>query len=94
MGFAHIVLFSFVFYWVTRAKLNNELFKLFAKVLLAFRPFAMCLKMMKFCRKIKEGRLLEFLLVWCCLVVSANVPRIGLVREFEERQLGKCTTDY
>jgi hypothetical protein len=24
--------------------LNNELFKLFAKVLLAFRPFAKCLK--------------------------------------------------
>jgi hypothetical protein len=41
--------FCFCILWITRAKLNIELFKLFAKVLLAFRPFAMCLKMMGFC---------------------------------------------
>ena len=65
-------LFCICIFRVTQAKLKIELFKLFAKVLLAFRPFAMCLKMMMFCRKIKEGKLLEFLLVWCCLVVTAN----------------------
>ena len=37
--------------------MNNELFKLFAKVLLAFRPFAMCLKMMRFFLLLKKVKL-------------------------------------
>jgi hypothetical protein len=34
--------------------------KLFAKVLLAFRPFAMCLEVVKLCSLMGEGRLLSF----------------------------------
>jgi hypothetical protein len=41
--------------------LINELFRLFAKVLLASRPFAMCLKMSKFSSSADEYWLLYFL---------------------------------
>ena len=40
-------------------------FKLFAKVLLAFRPFAMCLKMMKCCWKLNEVICCISFRVWC-----------------------------
>jgi hypothetical protein len=53
-------LFLICIFRVTQAKLKIELFKLFAKVLLAFRPFAMCLKMMKFCSSVEESILLYF----------------------------------
>ena len=53
-------LFCICIFRVTQAKLKIELFKLFAKVLLAFRPFAMCLKMMKFCSSVEESILLYF----------------------------------
>jgi hypothetical protein len=53
-------LFCICIFRVTQAKLKNELFKLFAKVLLALRPFAMCLKTMKFCSTVEESILLYF----------------------------------
>jgi len=43
------------------ALLIIELFRLFAKVLLALRPFAMCLKMLKFGSSADEYFLLYFL---------------------------------
>jgi hypothetical protein len=43
-GEAPKLLFLRLYNRAKQAKMNNELFKLFAKVLLAFRPFAMCLK--------------------------------------------------
>jgi hypothetical protein len=42
-------------------KLIHDLFRLFAKVLLAPRPFAMCLMMLKFCSISEEYCLLYFL---------------------------------
>ena len=65
----------------TGGKLMNELFRLFAKVLLAPRPSAMCLKMLKFCSSADEYFLLDFcvvclsggctLTVWCQPSVAA-----------------------
>jgi hypothetical protein len=44
-----------------REMLIHVLFRLFAKVLLAPRPFAMCLMMLKFCSNAEEYFLLYFL---------------------------------
>jgi hypothetical protein len=65
-------LFLICIFRVTQAKLKIELFKLFAKVLLAFRPFAMCLKMMKFCSSVEESILLYFFESGVFRMVTAN----------------------
>jgi len=46
-------------------------------VLLAFRPFAMCLKMMRYYSPVEESFLAVFIRVWCRSVVSYNVVALG-----------------
>ena len=80
-------LFCICIFRVTQAKLKIELFKLFAKVLLAFRPFAMCLKMMKFCKKMIDVICCIFC-VSCLSVVSTNGMLACLVGEFKVTLFG------
>jgi hypothetical protein len=48
VGPAHLIILNKVISIQVPTPLINELFRLFAKELLAPRPFAMCLKMSKF----------------------------------------------
>jgi len=64
----------------------KEHFRLFAKVLLASRPFAMCLKMLKFCSSVEGNCLLSFKRN-VLLLLTANVLAAGAVADLKERKL-------
>jgi len=55
-------------------------------VLLAFRPFAMCLKMMRYYSPVEESFLAVFIRVWCRSVVSYNGLTAGAVADSKERK--------
>jgi len=61
------------------------LFRLFAKELLAPRPFAMCLKLLKFCFS-AEGNCLMYFKRNLLLLLTANGLTAGAVAESKERK--------
>jgi hypothetical protein len=74
---------SFFWAWIPHAKEKIELFKLFAKVLLALRPFAMCLKMLMFFSSVEDSFLLYFFECGVVLMVATNGLQLPEGREFE-----------